>query len=188
MNFFRLANDLDEIEECASHNGWTFSWVNDDISVIAFRKQQFAISIQWTTGSVRTTLHRSRGRKSTVEREQCSLNQIKGILKNPRMNMVRHLDRLAREYGWECTRRDKYYGYISYIRHDCSMTVWYLNGFMIRTAMMHHRGKTQLFRRLKSLSMLRRIFDNPRTHSNRGYYAKTPEQTRRYLSRCRWFQ
>ena len=159
--------DPDEIEECACRNGWRFSWDDYDMRVIAFSKQQLTISIQWTTGSVRTTVHRSQGGESTIETERCSLNQVKGILKNPSITRIRHLDSLALQYGWESTRRDEYYGNINYMRHGCSMIVWYSNGFTIRT-ITHGRGNAQLLgiRAVSSLSMLRQIFHNPTVDIN----------------------
>lgn len=43
--------------------------------------------------------------------------------------------------------------------------------FTVQTSMAHpHKGKTQLNRKYVSMSLLKKIFENPRIHTQKGYY------------------
>lgn len=82
-------------------------------------------------------------------------------------------DRLASLYGWEFICFQPKSTLLSYGRtvDDVKqrINVYYTN-MTIGTSLEHPiKGKTQLFRRHVTDELLAKIFENPRTHTNKGY-------------------
>lgn len=56
--------------------------------------------------------------------------------------------------------------------HRQRVNVWWTT-WTVSTALWHpKKGKTQLYRREVDLPLLRRIFENPRVHTEVGYYTR----------------
>jgi hypothetical protein len=86
--------------------------------------------------------------------------------------------RTARDEGY----REVYYNetsrVISFQRGDVRINVYYTTG-TVGTCIDHPRqGKTQLFRRDVDSSLLRTLFNNPRTHTDRGYQRRQRSRSR----------
>lgn len=81
--------------------------------------------------------------------------------------------RAAKKYGWtEIESRDS--SMVSFERrvdgHRQRINIWFTTG-TVATALWHpKKGKTQLYRKDVSRSLLKRIFENPRVHTAMGYY------------------
>lgn len=96
-----------------------------------------------------------------------------------RLNAVREV---AKYYGWQEIMFDDYQQLVSF-RHPTRpqhgrINVWYKR-MTVGTALAHpYKGKTQLFRKFVKGTEMKKIFQNPRTHTGRGYYTREEHETR----------
>eukprot|EP01084_Bolivina_argentea_P148515 259622_1 len=94
------------------------------------------------------------------------------------------LDDIASQNGWNSvsTKNSKM---VSYKKNDNRINVYHTTG-TVTTCIDHpSKGKTQLHRRQISDDQLNKIFNNPRKHTNKGYYTQKESDTSSYLERCR---
>jgi len=103
----------------------------------------------------------------TVERIAARLNALRVV---------------AEYYGWHEIQHDDYQQLISF-KHPKRpehgrINVWYKR-MTVGTALAHpFKGKTQLFRKFVKPKEMQRIFQNPRTHTGRGYYTRKEHENR----------
>lgn len=79
----------------------------------------------------------------------------------------------AKRRGWAFVNH-YYPGHsMSFKRQDVKLTVYY-GTMTVSTSLKHPvKGRTRLFRRDVDYTILRRIFENPRVHTQLGYFSKT---------------
>jgi hypothetical protein len=85
-------------------------------------------------------------------------------------------DSLAERHGWEPLDYQASINMVSYQKvlngFPARINI-YLTKMTVGTVLIHpQKGKTQLFRKNVPDGMLKKIFINPRTHTNIGYYKK----------------
>ena len=86
--------------------------------------------------------------------------------------------RTARDEGYREIFYNENSRVISFQRGDVRINVYYTTG-TVGTCIDHPRqGKTQLFRRDVDSSLLRTLFNNPRTHTDRGYQRQQRSRSR----------
>jgi len=79
---------------------------------------------------------------------------------------------LAKQHGWELEQTQFKLGLFIFVKEKMQINVW-TTTMTIGTSLDHPTsGKTQLFRRNVSRELLAEIFENPRTHSDVGYYRR----------------
>src|SRR5690349_3996463 len=79
----------------------------------------------------------------------------------------------ARVYGWQEVQDDVTQHLLAFKRNGSRINIWY-NRMTVGTALAHPLyGKTQLFRKDVPMHLLEKIFDNPRTHTGKGYARKS---------------
>ena len=90
---------------------------------------------------------------------------------------------LAKETGWGFLTYQENIGMISFtktIDGAPARTNIYLTTMTVATCVDHPKsGKTQLFRRNVGEKLLRKVFDNPRVHTKKGYRKKRRQNKRR---------
>lgn len=106
---------------------------------------------------------------------RASVNKtMKTKLKNS--NLRKKVEHLAYENGWIfiCYQDDKdMISFRNLINGDSARINIYLTKMTVSTSLTHPRqGKTQLYRRNVDMTLLSRIFKNPRIHTDRGYQVK----------------
>lgn len=81
-------------------------------------------------------------------------------------------DAIASASGYSLITNQENIGMVSYRKDDVRINV-YLTTRTVATCLNHpKKGKTQLFRRNVSEAQLKQLFNNPRSHTGKGYYAK----------------
>ena len=79
---------------------------------------------------------------------------------------------LAKRHGWELEQTQLKLGLFIFVKGEMQINVW-TTTMTVGTALDHPiLGRTQLFRRDVSKELLTEIFENPRTHTDRGYYRR----------------
>ncbi len=92
--------------------------------------------------------------------------------------IVDDLKFLAEIYGWKFGWHKEVYSELYFRRAGCGLTIWY-SKMTVRTAMTHPRmGDTQMYRKRVDMEMMEVLFDNPRTHTNKGYVKKKVSNSR----------
>lgn len=82
--------------------------------------------------------------------------------------------KLAKKYSWieEVAKEPTVLIFNRYAGGRQQVNVWYTTG-TVATSLKHpNKGRTQLYRRNVDLELLAKIFDNPRIHTDLGYYTK----------------
>lgn len=76
--------------------------------------------------------------------------------------------------GWKFLDLQKNIFMISFSRKNGKERInYYLTTGTVSTSMNHPtKGKTQLFRKKVDMKILKKIFQNPREHTGKGYYTK----------------
>jgi len=88
------------------------------------------------------------------------------------LNKLRIIHRLATKQDWEFLDWQESIGMVSYTRAGVRINIYHTT-MTVATAMNHpKKGKTQMFRKNVSVTLLRKIFNNPRIHTNKGYQKK----------------
>lgn len=83
---------------------------------------------------------------------------------------VYHLINLAAKYGWHKPAHNAKSCLLSVFKGHMRINIYYTT-MTIGTCLLHPvKGKTQLFRRNVTDIELEKIFQNPRVHTNKGYY------------------
>lgn len=86
--------------------------------------------------------------------------------------LVEDLKFLAKVYGWQLEWHKPEYGELLFKRDGCGLTIWYTK-MTVRTALTHPKlGETQMYRKRVDIDLMETLFDNPRTHTNKGYMHK----------------
>jgi len=86
--------------------------------------------------------------------------------------LVEDLKFLAEVYGWHFERHEVNSTELYFKKDGCGMTIWYAK-MTVRTALTHPKqGTTQMYRKRVDMGLMEELFDNPRTHTNKGYLKK----------------
>lgn len=81
-------------------------------------------------------------------------------------------DKLAKTAGYDLIDFQEKIGMVSYWQDGVRINI-YLTKLTVATCIDHpKKGKTQLFRKNITIEQLKKIFDNPRQHTGKGYYEK----------------
>lgn len=95
------------------------------------------------------------------------------------MNNASKLDRvlsIAKETGWVFIRKEPWCFVFAATDNKSGINVYWNSkndSFTVQTWLTHpKKGRTQLNRRDIELHQLKQIFENPRTHTGKGYYRK----------------
>ena len=82
------------------------------------------------------------------------------------------VEALAKAHGYFLKERQVLIGLLIFIKREVQVNVYTTTG-TIGTSLNHPiKGRTQLFRRSITITQLKDIFTNPRTHTGRGYYER----------------
>lgn len=88
---------------------------------------------------------------------------------NLEFTAIKHL---AKSKGWELLDHQDNIYLASFIKNKVRLNIYYSRG-TVATALNHpKKGRTQLFRKNVSWQLLKKIMENPRVHTNIGYYFK----------------
>ena len=88
------------------------------------------------------------------------------------MVKLNDINKLAAKYAWRFVKWQEDIKMLSFKKDDERINV-YTTTMTVATCVHHpKKGKTQLFRRGVSLVELDKIFSNPRTHTEKGYYQR----------------
>lgn len=79
---------------------------------------------------------------------------------------------MAKEHDWEYLTFQEDIGMLSFTKNDMRMNI-YTTKMTVGTCLNHpKKGKTQLFRKHVTPDELKKLFKNPRHHTNKGYRTK----------------
>jgi hypothetical protein len=82
------------------------------------------------------------------------------------------IEKIALEFKWDFLEHQKNIKMVSFVKRDMRINIYISTG-TVATCLNHPKqGKTQMFRRNVDLTLLQKIFENPRIHSNKGYQKK----------------
>lgn len=82
------------------------------------------------------------------------------------------VDEVASKHGYTTIDYQENIGLVSYSKNGVRVNV-YLTKMTVGTCLVHpKKGATQLFRRNVDMKTLCEIFENPRVHTDKGYYKK----------------
>lgn len=82
------------------------------------------------------------------------------------------VDEVATKHGYASIDYQENIGLVSYSKDGVRVNV-YLTKMTVGTCLVHpKKGATQLFRRNVDMKTLSEIFENPRVHTDKGYYKK----------------
>lgn len=85
---------------------------------------------------------------------------------------AREIQSIAEKIGWKTIDHQKDKFMLSFRRNYERINVYY-SKMTVATCIDHPKnGKTQLFRRSVGLGLLKKLFINPRHHTNTGYHEK----------------
>lgn len=88
------------------------------------------------------------------------------------LNIINKIRKVAKEMGWDEICVQESTKMISFKKKDQRVNVYY-STMTVATCLKHpKKGKTQLFRRYVDMDTLKKIFENPRIHTDTGYYNK----------------
>lgn len=82
--------------------------------------------------------------------------------------------KLAKKYGWEeeSAKDPRVLIFNRYNGGHQQINVWFTTA-TVATSLKHpNKGRTQLYRKHVTMDTLEKIFDNPRVHTDLGYYTK----------------
>lgn len=82
--------------------------------------------------------------------------------------------RLAKKHGWteEVAKNPTVLIFSRYVEGHQQVNVWWRTG-TVATSLKHpNKGRTQLYRRNVDLELTAKIFENPRVHTDLGYYTR----------------
>lgn len=86
--------------------------------------------------------------------------------------MINTITKIAEDKNWKLFEHQENIKMLSFVKMDARINVYY-SKMTVATCINHpKKGKTQLFRRHVSLNELKKIFTNPRVHTDMGYYEK----------------
>jgi hypothetical protein len=86
---------------------------------------------------------------------------------------IEQIQLLGKVYGWVQIQHDENSNMLGFTRKGKRVNVWY-SKMTVGTSLDHpFKGKTQLFRQNVSMKLMEFIFNNPRVHTDKGYYTKT---------------
>ena len=92
------------------------------------------------------------------------------------MGDVAEIKVIAKEFDWEFIEYQENISMISFrkgINSKAMRINIYLTKMTVATSLNHpKKGKTQLYRKHVGIKLLRKIFKNPRIHTNKGYQTK----------------
>lgn len=84
-------------------------------------------------------------------------------------NVIEIID-VGKQFGWKDPFHNQDSYLISMFKDGMRINVYYTT-MTVGTCLKHPvKGKTQLFRRGVTMSQLKKIFQNPRVHTYKGYY------------------
>lgn len=96
------------------------------------------------------------------------------------IQIVEDLQFLAEVYGWSLEWHKPEYAEVYFRREGCGLTIWY-SKMTVRTALTHPQmGDTQMYRKRVDMALMEALFDNPRTHTNKGYISKRDSSKHRW--------
>ena len=82
--------------------------------------------------------------------------------------------KLAKKHGWteEVAKDPTVLIFNRYVGGKQQVNVWYTTG-TVATSLKHpNKGRTQLYRKSVTMELLAKIFENPRVHTDLGYYSR----------------
>jgi len=89
---------------------------------------------------------------------------------------VNELKSMATKYGWSFHDYQENIGMLSFVKvidGDPARINIYSTKMTVATCINHpNKGKTQLFRKRVNRILMGKIFNNPRTHTHKGYRTK----------------
>jgi hypothetical protein len=98
------------------------------------------------------------------------------------VDVLQDIKRIAKQCRWKKlkTKQEGLLSFQKVIEGSCArINVYYTrkgfirNKFTVGTAIRHpYQGRTQLFRKDVELDLLKKIFENPRIHTKKGYKRK----------------
>lgn len=89
---------------------------------------------------------------------------------------LKEIKKLAKKHKYKLIAHDKDSFMLSFYNKEKIRINVYYTTMTVGTCLEHpKKGKTQLFRKKVNLSQLAKIFENPRTHTDKGYYTKYRE-------------
>lgn len=85
---------------------------------------------------------------------------------------IEQIQLLGKVYGWVQIQHDLNSEMLGFTRKGKRINVWYTK-MTVGTALEHpFKGKTQLFRKNVSMRQMEFLFNNPQTHTGKGYYTR----------------
>lgn len=89
------------------------------------------------------------------------------------MKITTRIKKIAEKHDWEFLCYQENIGMISFWKNKSDRINIYTTTMTVSTSINHpKKGKTQLFRKLVDFDELNIIFQNPRVHTDKGYYTK----------------
>ena len=86
--------------------------------------------------------------------------------------MIDTIIKIAEDKHWKLFEHQENIKMLSFVKIGVRINVYY-SKMTVATCINHpQKGKTQLFRRRVSINELKKIFINPRVHTDMGYYQK----------------
>ncbi len=107
------------------------------------------------------------------------LSSIKRIfIKDPKVypfdveSRIKFIIKLGERYGWTNPTLIESNKLVSLFKQEMRINVFYTT-LTVATCLNHpYKGKTQLFRKEVGVEELKKIFENPRSHTQKGFYKK----------------
>ena len=89
---------------------------------------------------------------------------------NPYIDRLDKIKIIAKKHGWRMIDHQPKIYLLSFGKENDRINVYY-SKMTVGTCLDHpKKGKTQLYRKRVGQLLLEKIFKNPRTHTNKGYY------------------
>ena len=92
------------------------------------------------------------------------------------MSEIAEIKRFAKEFGWKFIKHQKDISMLSFkkgLNLKAMRINIYLTKMTVATSLNHpFKGKTQLYRKRVGRDLMRKIFENPRVHTDKGYQKK----------------
>lgn len=114
-------------------------------------------------------------KKSVIE-QKIVLEPVKQILKAEKKinypSSIKEIVSHAEIHGWKLGVHQENICMVSFFKGENRINYYYSTG-TIATCLKHPKmGKTQLFRKNLKKEKILLVFENPRVHTNKGYYEK----------------
>lgn len=88
------------------------------------------------------------------------------------MDRIEQIKKLADKHSWRFIKWQEDIKMLSFKKKDSRINV-YITKMTVATSVTHSKyGKAQLYRRHVSLELLEKIFENPRVHTEKGYFLR----------------